>query len=216
MSLQILPSSVLPPEFQSRSALQFDADSHTYKLGGRVVPSVTQVLAMLRGDLSRINQDTLRAAGERGTAVHAAIELDVDGQLDEESCSTHTLACLAQWRRFKADSGLRVIACEKRVYHQQNGYAGTADIFGRDPIAKGATYRAIDVKTCAPHWTHALQLAAYVEAERSMPGVAGNPWIRSCLYLSPDGYRLVTYSDHDDFRAWNHALALFYYRSNYV
>lgn len=189
------------------AALQFDPQQHRYTLRGRVLPSVTQVLQPLRSDLQRVNAEALRAAGERGTAVHVAVELDEARDLDESSLDAHTAGCLAQWRRFKVSSRLLVIASEQRVVHEANGYAGTADIFGRI----NGVQVAIDIKTCAPHWTHALQLAAYVDAHRASGNSA--PWMRYSLHLTPDNYTLKPYTNPNDVRAWNAALTLFNYRS---
>lgn len=51
--------------------LSFDAAAHTYTLDGAVIPSVTQIVAVVTGkDLSAIPEKTLAAARERGEAIH--------------------------------------------------------------------------------------------------------------------------------------------------
>lgn len=191
----------------SADGLQFDATTHTYRYRGAVLASVTQILQQFRGDLARINAETLRAAGERGTAVHRAIEFYEAGDLNHASLDDDTADCLEWWIAFKRDSGLQVIASEQRVVHPVAGYAGTADVFGR---IRG-TQVCIDIKRCGLHWTHKLQLAGYVEAHRA--GGNSAPWLRYGLYLAPDGYDLKPFTNPDDFKAWNAALTLFNYRS---
>jgi len=187
--------------------LRFDEARHEYRHRGRVLASVTQVLQQFRGDLGRINAETLRAAGERGTAVHRAIELHEARDLDPGSLDDYTAACLKQWERFVLRSHVHVLACEQRVAHPVAGYAGTADIFG---TINGAQV-CIDLKTCQPHWTHRLQLAGYVDAHRA--GGNSAPWLRYGLYLRPDGYTLIPFQNPADFAAWQAALTLFNYRS---
>lgn len=51
--------------------LSFDAAAHTYTLDGAVIPSVTQIVAVVTGkDLSAIPEKTLAAARERGETIH--------------------------------------------------------------------------------------------------------------------------------------------------
>ena len=54
--------------------LAFNAESHTYTLDGRALPSVTQVLDPLN-ELDGVPRDVLAAATEFGTHVHLACDL---------------------------------------------------------------------------------------------------------------------------------------------
>ena len=55
--------------------LEYVDDSHTYLFDGVIVPSVTQILAvMFGGKYDRVDRQTLDAAAKRGTAIHKAIE----------------------------------------------------------------------------------------------------------------------------------------------
>lgn len=55
--------------------LEYDDDTHTYLVDGVIVPSVTQVLKVKFGGMyESVAPEVLRKAGERGTAVHKAIE----------------------------------------------------------------------------------------------------------------------------------------------
>lgn len=107
-------------------SLEFDEATHTYRVGGRVVPSVTQVLQLIT-DYSGIPAKVLENARDRGVRVHRVTELDDEGTLDQESVDPEDQPYLEAWRRFKAEFGVVVLESEKRVYSQQLGYAGTLD-----------------------------------------------------------------------------------------
>ena len=73
--------------------VEFIEDGHIYLCDGVIVPSVTQILKMRFGDkYSRVNEATLTAAAEKGTAVHKAIE---------DYCKDGTESDLEELRNFK-------------------------------------------------------------------------------------------------------------------
>lgn len=55
---------------------EYDEKTHTYLADGVIVPSVTQILKATRfqDKYAGVDEETLRAAAERGTKVHADIE----------------------------------------------------------------------------------------------------------------------------------------------
>ncbi|TYT79739.1 DUF1351 domain-containing protein [Treponema phagedenis] len=122
----------------------FDEQTHTYRLNDVVIPSVTQIIRSVTGeDLSHIPQRNLKAAAERGTAIHREIET---GNIQSAE---------AKW----IEKNINRSAClfEAMFYHNHNGFmfAGTADIVGTDIL--------FDIKSQAkeniPLWT--LQLNLY-------------------------------------------------------
>lgn len=55
--------------------LEYDDDTHTYICDGIIVSSITQLLKIKFGHkYDRVNSEVLKAAAERGTAIHKAIE----------------------------------------------------------------------------------------------------------------------------------------------
>lgn len=52
--------------------LEFDPEWHVYRLNGKILPSVTQILD--DGKYDNIDKDILKYAQEKGTIVHAEIE----------------------------------------------------------------------------------------------------------------------------------------------
>lgn len=176
--------------------LTFDEASHTYRYEGKVVPSVTQILGRYV-DLSKIPPDVLQRKRDIGVAVHKAIELDVAGDLDDESISPVWAPYFAGWRKFRAESGLEITASEQKLYSTKYAFAGTLDLAGNLPKIGTAI---IDTKTTTGLYpTVGPQVAAYAE-------LAGAPKAkRFALLLTPDGkYQLEPLTDRGD---WNVFLA---------
>ncbi len=92
----------------SLEALAFDALTHTYRLHGEIVPSVTQVLERAGLiDFSKIPGAIRQHALDRGSAVHAAIHFLNEGDLDP---AFHTdfpeyAPYVAAWVKFLDESG---------------------------------------------------------------------------------------------------------------
>lgn len=100
---------------------EFDAATHTYRIAGRVVPSVTQVL----GDLLPGWQAS-EWHMQRGTAMHACaamiaqgVEFVHDPQLDGR---------VAALRAFFREVRPVVMSVEQRLYSLTYRYAGTCDM----------------------------------------------------------------------------------------
>lgn len=180
--------------------IRFDADTHTYWMGGARLPSVTEVLKPLYGDLRFVDQDLLDYKSELGRAVHRAVELHVLDGLDYSTLDDQVASYFAQYLKFESDTGFKATASEQIVHHTM-GYAGTLDLAGN----MGTIHAVIDIKTTAAlSKAVALQLAAYKAAyiERDFKG----PLVkRFALRLTPDSYHLHPYSparDSADFAAF--------------
>lgn len=129
------------------SPLKFDAESHTYWLDGARIPSVTQVLKVLTGDqFADVPKDVLANAAAIGTAVHRAIELDINKELDEESLHGTVRPYLDMWREWCAMTGFEPELSEQQVYSRRLRFAGTVDVIGRFKNGRAAI---IDIKRCA-------------------------------------------------------------------
>ncbi len=170
--------------------LAFDQGTHTYRLDGKVVPSVTQVLECLH-DWSRVPRDLLEAKRQLGTAVHIACELDDANDLVEESVHESVRGYLEGYRKFKREMRPEVLAVETKVANHAMHYAGTLDrVLGVDGIKW-----LVDLKSCTQvHAPVGPQTAAYLAA-------LGDPSItrRAALQLKPDGtYKFHPLNDPSD------------------
>lgn len=168
--------------------IEFDEASHTYRVGGVVVPSVTQLLKPLY-DFSSIPPNVLAAKANLGTRVHKACDLDEDGLLDEATVDDVVGSYLSAWRLFKAESGAVVLSSEQRVFHKSLRYCGTLDRI----IDVGGNAMLIDIKTSAEiHPAVGPQTAGYAMA-------LGQNLARGVVQLRPDGsYRFRELADPAD------------------
>mgnify|MGYP001569947541 CR=1 FL=1 len=173
--------------------LQFYEETHTYRYGGKVVPSVTQVLqAEGISDFSMVPADVLETACARGNAVHLATQYLDEGRLDWSTVGEGLAGYLAAWERFKEECRVEVLEIERRVYYSM-GYAGTLD---RVLLMQRMRW-LIDIKSGAPTPAAAIQTAAYQFAHPDKDKINR----RAAVQLNADGtYKLHQYdpdSMHD-------------------
>jgi len=133
-------------------ALTFDPATHTYRLYGRVIPSVTQVLDDL---LPGWHADEWYL--QRGTAVHACAAMIAQGiEFESDPAISGQVAACRQWF---ADVRPLVNYVERRVCSARHGYAGTLDMLA----GIGAHLVVIDWKASAGP-AAVYQLAGYALA----------------------------------------------------
>lgn len=148
-------------------------------------------------------------AAARGTAVHAAVALDVAGQLDEGSVHPVVAPYLASWRQFRLEASVCVSDSELEVQHLALGYAGRLDMIA----AIGSSLQmVIDLKTGAPASWHPIQTAGYALARQAMNGGSTPP--RGAVYLQDDGSaaRFVAHKDRHDFDVFRAAVVIAHFK----
>lgn len=181
-------------------ALQFDQASHAYTLGGRKLPSVTQVLSIL-DQYEGVPLAALEAAREFGTHVHLAVEIDIAGTLDEAALDPALAPYLAGWRKFRRETGAEILASEIRIHDPVLGYAGTADVLA---VLRGAR-TTIDIKSGQVPRTVGPQTAAYAKPLESRA--------RCCLQLLPNDYRLHRLTNPADWSVFVSCLNVWNWRN---
>jgi len=126
--------------------LKFDEETHTYTVGGEVLPSVTQILKAARLiDYSMIPQPILQAAARRGRAVHQVLELLDNDLLDPASeIDAEIAGYVGAAIQFYRDTQFEPHLVEFRNYHRTYRYAGTLD---RTGIMAGRQRTIVDFKT---------------------------------------------------------------------
>jgi len=186
----------------------FDEASHVYRLGGRVVPSVTQVLEPLQ-ELEGIPPAILEVARVFGQHVHTACALMIEQTLDWSTLDTKLVPYVSAARQFLKDSNLVILRSEHRMYDPKLMFAGTLDVAGM--IAK--TPWILDWKsTSVMSRTVGLQLAAY-EHLYTLGRTAGPKLKRGGVQLRADGtYRLYPYTDARDRNWFLSALNIWHWR----
>ena len=163
--------------------LEFTEDTHTYKLRGQEIPSVTQLLKLLPADdYASVPDYILANAAARGTAVHEAIEFFVQYGSEEydEAYAPYVEAFKTFWSGL---NGALALGNEIPVYYDDcdneairelygTPYAGTLDMLA----AVGGEIWLLDFKCTSSvskglRKKYALQLEAYSQALRKF-GIA--------------------------------------------
>ena len=140
--------------------LTFDEALHEYRINGRVVPSVTQIVnAVLAPDYSFATEWHMA----RGRAVHRAAELIGLGKHLAPVCDAIAGHVEALRRWCAEHPEIKVLDVETRVYTRS--YAGTLDLLCAD--RKGLLL--VDWK-CGQHLTTCWQLGGYANAIKAMNG----------------------------------------------
>lgn len=192
-------------------ALTLDRESHVYRLGQSVIPSVTQIIEAARlVDFSAVPDAVLENAQWRGSAIHAACWYEDERALDETTVLPEHLGYLAAWRKFKSESGFRPMAIEESRRHDLYLYAGTPDRSGDI----GPSVAVVDLKSGPLQPAVAIQLAAYAHLYPH-PSI----YRRIAVRLKADG----TYSGTEferrelqrDFAVFSSALTVFNWRKEH-
>lgn len=185
-----------------------------YTVNGERLPRVTTVLNVLakpgledwkrRVGIDEANRISREAAG-LGTRVHAALERVNRGEsfTPDEEMAPFVTAYQEWFERNVRD----VLAVERFLVHQRDGYAGTADLLvrlvdGRTPLIDLKTSNSID-------GTYRLQTAAYVDALHENGEECDGRVIVNLPSRQPGTLKVFTYDDYDrDLRAWRAVLRL--------
>ena len=170
-----------------RNKLIFDERSHTYRLDGQTLISVTQVLKPISElEYGEIREDVLENAAERGTAIHFALELY--NEFGVEEIDEEYRGYLEAYKSFLRTYHYQPIHNERQVVSEL-GYAGTVDC-----VAKvNGIVTVVDYKTTSklnPRKV-GLQLAAYRQALKE-EGI--DTELGAVLQLKKDGkYKFLMY-----------------------
>ena len=162
------------------TGLVYNDRYHTYHLDGERLPSVTQILGVIRkpglekwrGDLGNAEADRVgREAADFGTRVHSACELIANGVLHDGGPphGADELACVEAYASWFNANVREVLACETRLASATHRYAGTVDLVA--VLMTGET-AVIDLKTSSMVDSgFGLQLEAYRRALMEQDGI---------------------------------------------
>lgn len=195
--------------------LTFEPSTHTYRVGGVIFPSVTEVLGpaeTFAGVFDHVPDDALELARDRGSYVHEAMALLARGDLDWDSLDETWAPYIRTGARFLADSGLVVTGSEVPVYSERLRVAGTIDLLGhwrrREALLDFKASAAVP-PTVGP------QTAGYSLLYRDLYG--GNKrMLRYCVHLSPTEYRVIPLEDSRDEAIFLSSLNLYHWSSRHA
>jgi hypothetical protein len=159
------------------TGLVYNDRYHTYHLDGERLPSVTQILSVIRkpgletwrGNIGNAEADRIaKDAGDHGTAVHAACEAIANGDTLLPYPPGVVEPAEAYYAWFNANVQ-EVLACETRLASVTHRYAGTVDLVVRLMTGDVAV---IDLKTSSVvDPSFALQIEAYRQALLEQDGI---------------------------------------------
>lgn len=130
-----------------QSPLHFDEQTHTYTLGGKTVPSVTEIVGILTAkSMSALPPMMLDNAARRGTRVHEVCELiDYGIPLEDIGIEPDIVGYVTAYLKFKRDYRPQWQLIEQPVFNAVLGYAGRLDRFG----TIDGKETIVDIKTTA-------------------------------------------------------------------
>lgn len=196
-------------------SFSFDAATHTYRVGGVIYPSVTEVLGpaeAFAGVFDRVPADAMELARDRGSYVHEAMALLARGCLDWSSIDERWAPYIRSGERFLNESGIVVTGSEVPVYSERLRVAGTIDLLGmwtkREALLDFKASAAVPL-TVGP------QTAGYLFLYRDLFG-GGKRTQRYCVHLSPTEYRVIALEDSRDESIFLSALNLYHWSTRYA
>jgi hypothetical protein len=178
--------------------IEFDEKKHQYKVNGKVVPSVTEILEHLTAPgYGKVNPSILEEAKERGTAVHELTE-DIDLGMPPEYIDPFVEGYIVAYMRFLADYDVEWDFIEHPFYVPLWEYCGTIDRVGKldgNPCV-------LDIKTTSSP-TADQKIAVCCQTAAYAVGMPGS-YDRYALYLHSDGtYDLFYCADFEDERGFD-------------
>lgn len=186
--------------------IQLDEQSHKYYQNGIEIPGVTTILSDVGiSDFSMVDDDTLKYAAKRGTAVHKACELFDRDDLGGYSPTIEPY--LNSWIDFCRDFSPAFIEIEKLVFCPKYMYAGTLDRVA----SIGVHEYIVEIKTGQKSRSHQIQMAAYEYAHKKDRRYKMK---RLCVYLSKEGYDAEPFEDDDDINVFYAALKTYNFKRN--
>lgn len=180
------------------SELEFEESTHTYRLDGKIIQSISQILRPLSERiLSAIpDQDVVEAARARGVEAHASID-----RLNKGLCDRYESNYTEAWAKFCDATGFTPTHSEYRTYHPSILFAATIDVLGTLPDGR---QMLIDVKTGSKYKHLALQTAGQAMC-LSAHGLCDRNVLRANVHLfEKDGewtYKIDEHNDPGDFTA---------------
>lgn len=187
----------------------FTASGHEYTLGDRLVPSVTQTMALAGLDpYARIPRRNLIRPAAIGTAVHLATHFLDEGDLILESLDPAIVGYVLAWQRFKQEEDFTPIEIERRgISVGENGELPFGYCLDRIGVLADKE-TLVDIKT-PKKISDFMELCYSVQTAGYCRG-ANFEGARASVQLREDGtYRLIPHTnDARDFQRWQSALEL--------
>ncbi len=112
------------------SAIELDRERHEYRVEGKVLPSVSELIAVYGESVEEGDELELKleAAAERGTVCHEILAQYLRGDRDSVEYPDEYEPYVEAIRLFLAEHMICPYAIETPIYSRRYGYAGTPDL----------------------------------------------------------------------------------------
>lgn len=194
----------------------FDPAKHEYRVNGRRLPSVTQLIKPLYdGSFDFVPEEVMEHKSQLGKAVHYACELHDKGTLDVSTVMGEVAPYFEAYLLFLKEHKPRWTLVEQPLA-SSSGFAGTPDRAGSVP-EYDIDFSVVDIKTVASvSAAVGVQLAGYEKLIAENLKIDGT-WRRLALQLRPDGkYRIHPFDHPDDRGCFYGLLAQHHWKAKYA
>lgn len=107
--------------------IEFDEEKHVYRVGGKKVPAVSDILKSIGISKDFTMVDPFYR--DRGIAVHKAIEFYLEGDLDESQLDSVCVPYIDGFKKWWGERPYNMgLSKELRLYSQKYNFAGTLDL----------------------------------------------------------------------------------------
>lgn len=190
-----------------RPDMEFNEKDHRYFVGGRILPSVSEILEVLGSPYDNVPKFVLEHKAKVGKALHKIFEGSWRIPIDMSEKDKRKAQALAAW---VADNQPEFLERETKTCSLEHGYAGTFDslILARAGEFKGKKLR-IDVKSSSKLYPDRYfpQLEAYEQCEKEHGEEVSD--IRAILWLPVDSRAIIVPST-DSFGDFKCILDVYY------
>src|SRR3990167_5360031 len=188
---------------------RFIEDTHTYYLGDRVLPSVTEIISPLQ-NYTDINPHVLEHARQKGDAIHTAVKLHNEDDLDISTLDPAIIPRYEAWLKSVDDKKPVILGFEQPMFSHIYSYAGTPDLW----MAMDDDIWLPDIKPNSLLKWYPIQLSGYQQILKEQFNLPQTR--RATLQLKDDGkYRFTPYQraeDARDFSVFNSLLQIYQWR----
>ena len=191
---------------QPKNKIYFDRDSHSYYADYKrtqLIPHYSGIIKEVLGNkFDKVPYDILKAAQERGTAVHHETEAVDMGLVSLQENKYRPF--VEQWERFKKDAGIKnedFLLIEQPLFSKTLWHGITPD-----RATKQGT--VIEIKTsCESYKDYRLQTAAQALAIEENYDIKITK--RMLVFLTESTYKTEIHDNPKDFEYWRSVLNTF-------
>lgn len=172
------------------TTLRFSPEDHRYFEGETELPSLSKILRLggIAQDLSGVPPHVLERKKQIGTALHLAVELHLNDNLEDDSVDEQVRPYFVAAQNYLGRESRKILAIETPVGSVALGYACTPDLVVEGGIVEWKTTYKIYPEV-------EVQLAGQARAVANYTDGVGSRWsqdlARRVVQLKPDGTYVV-------------------------